>query len=36
MDFHPSITMELLLNSINHAKNFIDINHEQLEKNIKL
>ena len=31
MDFYPSITMELLLNSINHARKCIDINLEQLE-----
>ena len=31
MDFYPFITKELLLNSINHARNFIDIIDEQLE-----
>ena len=31
MDFYPSITKELLLNSINHSRNFIDITNEQLE-----
>ena len=31
MDFYPSITKELLLNSINHARNFINITDDQLE-----
>ena len=31
MDFYPSIVKELLLNNINHARNFIDITDEQLE-----
>ena len=31
MDFYPSIMKELLFNSINLARNFIDITDEQLE-----
>ena len=31
MDFYSSITKELLLNSINYARNFIDITDEQLK-----
>ena len=31
MDIYPSITKVLLLNSINHASNFIDTTNEQLE-----
>ena len=31
MGFYPSITKELLLDSINHGRNFIDITNEQSE-----
>ena len=31
MEFYPSLSKDLLLNSLNHANNFIDITEEQIE-----